>query len=167
MNYISFSFHFFHFFCLSLITILLRACMFCLIGILSPLGNACIGCYFWFTSYTGSVGIIAGHLYYFLTVLHPLAGRRNILKTPIWVYPFFFCFLFWNTLFSVSGFDLVDGTWNAVDVKFSCHKLWCPDNRDTLWIWQGHGFYTYKVNGIGYDTTLYVVYFEVSGYDRS
>ncbi|XXG64326.1 hypothetical protein AAC387_Pa05g2309 [Persea americana] len=55
-------------------------------GILSPLGNACIGSYFWFTSYTGSVGIIAGHLYYFLTVLHPLAGRRNILKTPIWVH---------------------------------------------------------------------------------
>ncbi|KAL6517023.1 ER-associated protein degradation protein [Orobanche hederae] len=28
------------------------------------------------------LGIIAGHLYYFLTVLHPLAGGRNILKTP-------------------------------------------------------------------------------------
>lgn len=35
------------------------------------------------------LGIVAGHLYYFLTVLHPLAGGRNILKTPIWVYPFF------------------------------------------------------------------------------
>lgn len=34
------------------------------------------------------MGIIAGHLYYFLTVLHPLAGGRNILKTPMWVYPF-------------------------------------------------------------------------------
>ncbi|KAJ0030884.1 hypothetical protein Pint_12891 [Pistacia integerrima] len=32
------------------------------------------------------LGIIAGHLYYFLTVLHPLAGGRNILKTPIWVH---------------------------------------------------------------------------------
>ncbi|XP_058115578.1 derlin-1 isoform X2 [Magnolia sinica] len=31
------------------------------------------------------LGIIAGHLYYFLTVLHPLAGGRNILKTPVWV----------------------------------------------------------------------------------
>ncbi|KAE9448717.1 hypothetical protein C3L33_19376, partial [Rhododendron williamsianum] len=29
------------------------------------------------------LGIIAGHLYYFLTVLHPLAGGRTILKTPI------------------------------------------------------------------------------------
>ncbi|KAG5041622.1 hypothetical protein JHK85_014098 [Glycine max] len=29
------------------------------------------------------LGIIAGHLYYFLTVLHPLAGGKNILKTPI------------------------------------------------------------------------------------
>ncbi|EXC28689.1 hypothetical protein L484_006985 [Morus notabilis] len=28
------------------------------------------------------LGIIAGHLYYFLTVLHPLAGGKNILKTP-------------------------------------------------------------------------------------
>jgi len=35
------------------------------------------------------LGIIAGHLYYFLTVLHPLAGGKNILKTPMWVYPFF------------------------------------------------------------------------------
>ncbi|XP_015899477.3 derlin-1 [Ziziphus jujuba] len=31
------------------------------------------------------LGIIAGHLYYFLTVLHPLAGGKNILKTPMWV----------------------------------------------------------------------------------
>lgn len=31
------------------------------------------------------LGIIAGHLYYFLTVLHPLAGGKNILKTPVWV----------------------------------------------------------------------------------
>lgn len=34
------------------------------------------------------LGIAAGHLYYFLTVLHPLAGGRYILKTPLWVYPF-------------------------------------------------------------------------------
>ncbi|PKA65322.1 Derlin-1 [Apostasia shenzhenica] len=34
------------------------------------------------------MGIIAGHLYYFLTVLHPLAGGKNILKTPLWLYPF-------------------------------------------------------------------------------
>ncbi|XP_062090928.1 derlin-1 isoform X2 [Humulus lupulus] len=34
------------------------------------------------------LGIVAGHLYYFLTVLHPLAGGKNILKTPMWVYPF-------------------------------------------------------------------------------
>ncbi|KAJ0979480.1 hypothetical protein J5N97_014954 [Dioscorea zingiberensis] len=32
------------------------------------------------------MGIIAGHLYYFLTVLHPLAGGRNILKTSNWVH---------------------------------------------------------------------------------
>ncbi|KDO79933.1 hypothetical protein CISIN_1g035602mg, partial [Citrus sinensis] len=32
------------------------------------------------------LGIIAGHLYYFLTVLHPLAGGRNILATPRWVH---------------------------------------------------------------------------------
>lgn len=34
------------------------------------------------------LGIVAGHLYYFLTVLHPLATGRNLLRTPIWVYPF-------------------------------------------------------------------------------
>lgn len=32
------------------------------------------------------LGIIAGHLYYFLTVLHPLAGGKNILITPRWVH---------------------------------------------------------------------------------
>ncbi|XP_010914944.1 derlin-1 [Elaeis guineensis] len=32
------------------------------------------------------LGIVAGHLYYFLTVLHPLAGGKNILKTPNWVH---------------------------------------------------------------------------------
>ncbi|KAI4377641.1 hypothetical protein MLD38_015237 [Melastoma candidum] len=28
------------------------------------------------------LGIIAGHLYYFLTVLHPLAGGKELLRTP-------------------------------------------------------------------------------------
>lgn len=32
------------------------------------------------------VGIVAGHLYFFLTVLHPLASGKNILKTPAWVH---------------------------------------------------------------------------------
>ncbi|GAB4852682.1 ER-associated protein degradation protein [Ancistrocladus abbreviatus] len=31
------------------------------------------------------LGIVAGHLFYFLTVLHPLAGGKNVLKTPRWV----------------------------------------------------------------------------------
>lgn len=33
------------------------------------------------------LGIIAGHLYYFLTVLHPLAGGKTVLKTPALMYP--------------------------------------------------------------------------------
>ncbi|VVA10884.1 PREDICTED: derlin-1 [Prunus dulcis] len=32
------------------------------------------------------VGMVAGHLYYFLTVLHPLAGGKLMLKTPLWVH---------------------------------------------------------------------------------
>ncbi|PIA42904.1 hypothetical protein AQUCO_02000388v1 [Aquilegia coerulea] len=32
------------------------------------------------------LGILAGHLYYFLTVLHPLSTGKNILKTPNWVH---------------------------------------------------------------------------------
>ncbi|OMO58333.1 Derlin [Corchorus capsularis] len=32
------------------------------------------------------LGIIAGHLYYFLTVLHPLATGKVLLKTPMWVH---------------------------------------------------------------------------------
>ncbi|XP_030530684.1 derlin-1 isoform X2 [Rhodamnia argentea] len=31
------------------------------------------------------LGILAGHLYYFLTVLHPLAGGKDMLRTPRWV----------------------------------------------------------------------------------
>ncbi|KAG6527845.1 hypothetical protein ZIOFF_009979 [Zingiber officinale] len=34
------------------------------------------------------LGIFAGHVYYFLAVLHPLSTGRNLLKTPFWVYPF-------------------------------------------------------------------------------
>lgn len=36
----------------------------------------------------GLLGIMIGHLYYFLSVLHPLATGKNYLKTPKWVYPF-------------------------------------------------------------------------------
>ncbi|OVA04667.1 Derlin [Macleaya cordata] len=32
------------------------------------------------------LGIITGHLYYFLTVLYPLSTGRNIFKTPLWVH---------------------------------------------------------------------------------
>ncbi|KAG6698888.1 hypothetical protein I3843_08G041800 [Carya illinoinensis] len=32
------------------------------------------------------LGIAAGHLHYFLTVLHPLSGGKFILKTPLWVH---------------------------------------------------------------------------------
>ncbi|XP_057952592.1 derlin-1-like [Malania oleifera] len=32
------------------------------------------------------LGIVVGHLYYFLTVLHPLAGGKYIFKTPLWVH---------------------------------------------------------------------------------
>ncbi|TXG61489.1 hypothetical protein EZV62_012852 [Acer yangbiense] len=35
------------------------------------------------------LGIVAGHLYYFLTVLHPLATGKNLLKTPKLMYPYF------------------------------------------------------------------------------
>jgi hypothetical protein len=34
------------------------------------------------------LGIVAGHLYYFLTVLQPLAGGNFKLNTPLFVYPF-------------------------------------------------------------------------------
>ncbi|GKE83563.1 derlin-1-like protein isoform X1 [Tanacetum coccineum] len=32
------------------------------------------------------LGIGVGHLYYFLTVLYPLAGGANFCKTPLWVH---------------------------------------------------------------------------------
>lgn len=35
---------------------------------------------------TDLMGIVVGHVYYFLTVLHPRSGGRNFLKTPLWVH---------------------------------------------------------------------------------
>ncbi|XP_030488056.2 derlin-1.1-like isoform X1 [Cannabis sativa] len=32
------------------------------------------------------LGMVVGHLYYFLTVLYPLSGGKYIFKTPIWVH---------------------------------------------------------------------------------
>ncbi|XP_052879382.1 derlin-1.1-like [Gossypium arboreum] len=32
------------------------------------------------------IGMVAGHLYYFLTVFHRLAGGKYVLKTPLWVH---------------------------------------------------------------------------------
>jgi len=32
------------------------------------------------------LGIVVGHIYYFLTVLHPQATGHNYLKTPRWVH---------------------------------------------------------------------------------
>ncbi|XP_021687017.2 derlin-1.2 isoform X2 [Hevea brasiliensis] len=32
------------------------------------------------------LGMVAGHLYYFLTVLHPLSGGNFVLRTPLWVH---------------------------------------------------------------------------------
>ncbi|MED6156262.1 hypothetical protein PIB30_012823 [Stylosanthes scabra] len=32
------------------------------------------------------LGMLAGHLYYFLSVLHPLAGGKLNFKTPLWVH---------------------------------------------------------------------------------
>ncbi|KAK4256447.1 hypothetical protein QN277_009308 [Acacia crassicarpa] len=34
----------------------------------------------------GITGMVAGHLYYFLTVLYPLSGGQYIFKTPLWVH---------------------------------------------------------------------------------
>ncbi|KAL8519585.1 hypothetical protein ACS0TY_010502 [Phlomoides rotata] len=34
------------------------------------------------------LGIIVGHLYYFLTVLHPLASGKSMLKTPALMYTY-------------------------------------------------------------------------------
>lgn len=34
------------------------------------------------------VGMVAGHFYYFLTVLHPLSGGKYFCKTPLWVHKF-------------------------------------------------------------------------------
>lgn len=35
---------------------------------------------------TDLMGIVVGHIYYFLTVLHPRSEGRNLLKTPVWVH---------------------------------------------------------------------------------
>jgi len=42
------------------------------------------------------LGIIVGHAYYFLAVLHPRASGQDYLKTPAWVYPFELFSVAWN-----------------------------------------------------------------------
>eukprot|EP00268_Persea_americana_P049550 TRINITY_DN5318_c0_g1_i2.p1 TRINITY_DN5318_c0_g1~~TRINITY_DN5318_c0_g1_i2.p1 ORF type:complete len:254 (+),score=12.80 TRINITY_DN5318_c0_g1_i2:168-929(+) len=53
------------------------------------------------------LGIIAGHIYYFMTVLHPLAGGRNILKTPLWVYPFYYYYFSCSSLICLFCFQVL------------------------------------------------------------
>lgn len=53
------------------------------------------------------LGIIAGHIYYFMTLLHPLAGGRNILKTPLWVYPFYYYYFSCYSLICLSCFQVL------------------------------------------------------------
>jgi Derlin-2/3 len=45
------------------------------------------------------LGIIVGHAYYFLAVLHPRATGQNYLKTPDWVYPLNCFLLLGNVVF--------------------------------------------------------------------
>lgn len=49
------------------------------------------------------LGILSGHLYYFLTVLHPLAGGRKVLTTPRWVYPLLYYLIDFVAIISVLG----------------------------------------------------------------
>ncbi|KAK6132230.1 hypothetical protein DH2020_034050 [Rehmannia glutinosa] len=48
----------------------------------------------------GLVGIAAGHLYYFLSVLYPLSSGNNILKTPRWVHKLV---AFWGEGFQINS----------------------------------------------------------------
>lgn len=52
------------------------------------------------------LGIVAGHVYYFLTVLHPLSTGQNLLKTPLWLYPSPLTFLFMMVWFYLANGDL-------------------------------------------------------------
>ncbi|XWS47697.1 hypothetical protein CRYUN_Cryun13aG0006300 [Craigia yunnanensis] len=54
--------------------------------ILSTLGIASFGFDIWSSLMEDIIGMVAGHLYYFLTVLHPLAGGKYVFKTPLWVH---------------------------------------------------------------------------------
>nr|DAD44559.1 TPA_asm: hypothetical protein HUJ06_002789 [Nelumbo nucifera] len=64
------------------------------------------------------LGILAGHIYYFFTVLHPLAGGKNILKTPVWVYP---------CLFPLFGIPLSPHFFFSLFFSF-CRVHNCPSN---------------------------------------
>lgn len=61
------------------------------------------------------LGIIAGHLYYFLTVLHPLATGKNLLQTPKWVYP--------SLLFGIITYMCL--SFSLVFCSFFSRKLFC------------------------------------------
>jgi len=56
------------------------------------------------------LGMVAGHLYYFLTVLHPLAGGKFKFNTPLLVYPFLlYINLQWSqSLYQIAFIDFQD-----------------------------------------------------------
>jgi Derlin-2/3 len=64
----------------------------------------------------GLLGILVGHTYYFLSVLHPLATGKNYLKTPMWVYPFLYGFMAkaFQSMFNSYYYYIFDGTRSMV-----------------------------------------------------
>eukprot|EP00850_Spirogloea_muscicola_P017893 SM000158S02025 [mRNA] locus=s158:136156:137767:- [translate_table: standard] len=56
-------------------------------GFYIPWANTAIDLMYGISPVAGLMGIGVGHLYYFLTSILPLQTGRNILKTPLWVYP--------------------------------------------------------------------------------
>lgn len=69
---------------------------------------------------TDLLGIIAGHLYYFLTVLHPLATGKNLLKTPKWVYPLLGFFV-WKPMQFGLLFSIWCWMWNHHETHLLSH----------------------------------------------
>ncbi|KAF6136522.1 hypothetical protein GIB67_035081 [Kingdonia uniflora] len=69
------------------------------------------------------LGIMAGHLYYFLTVLYPLSNEKHILKTPNWMHKLD---LWWGHAYQAIGRPVQPE--RAAGVAFRGRNYWLNSN---------------------------------------
>lgn len=83
------------------------------------------------------VGIVVGHAYYFLTILHPRVTGRHYLQTPVWVYPFETDNFYFETrkqCFIATLWPLLKYCFSFVTCTGDNVKLWYWECKQSMWL---------------------------------